>query len=150
MPKRQLNRRGFTLIEVMVAVMIVSVVIAALLQMQGSTIDKFFGIKNMMKTNQYSSLLLSQREKYGFEKSHLSMYQLVEDFDLESDLRRRLKRDRLSLDYKELATYDTSEYNDTTDENSETTGSLGVVFEIGKTIFKIKDDSHSFIRIKIQ
>ena len=69
MPKR----RAFTLMEVMVAVVIVSVVIAALLQMQGNTHHKLFGIKEMIKTNQYNSFLLSLSDKYGFESSKINM-----------------------------------------------------------------------------
>ena len=45
MPKRHCNNSAFTLIEVIVAVMIVSVVIAALLQMRGNTSYKFLEIK---------------------------------------------------------------------------------------------------------
>jgi len=137
--------------EVMVAVMIVSVVIAALLQMRGDTTHKFFGIKEMMKTNQYNSFLLSHGDKYGFEKSRMDMHRLVEDFDLESDLRRKLKAIKVELDYEELSVIDTSEYEDNTeDEDAEITGSSGIIFEIGKTILKTEEFSSSLIRIKIQ
>ena len=159
MPKRHFYRRGFTLIEVMVAVMIVSVVIAALLQMQGDTTHKFFGIKKMMKTNQYNSFLLSHGDKYGFEKSSMDMSRLVEDFDLESDLRRRLKDIKVELDYEELETIDMSEYEDSgeDEENSDLDNEGGenmnpssIVFEIGKTILKTEKFTTSLIRIKIQ
>ncbi|MEA1983375.1 MAG: type II secretion system protein, partial [Campylobacterota bacterium] len=66
-------RRAFTLIEVMVAVMIVSIVIAALLQMRGDTSNKLFQLKEMMQTNQYNSFLLSNSEKYAFEDSKIDM-----------------------------------------------------------------------------
>ena len=150
MPKRHAIRSAFTLIEVMVAVMIVSVVIAALLQMRGNTTHKFFGIKEMMKTNQYNSFLLSHGEKYGFEKSRIDMYGLVDNFDLESDLRRKLKAIKVELDYEELSVIDTSEYEDNTDDDAEITGSSGIIFEIGKTMLKTEEFSGSLIRIKIQ
>lgn len=153
MPKRHFYREGFTLIEVMVAVMIVSVVIAALLQMQGNTTHKFFGIKEMMKTNQYNSFLLSHGDKYGFEKSNMDMSRLVEDFDVESDLRRKLKAIKVELDYEELATIDTSEYDDSGDnenEDAEITGSSGIIFEIGRTVLKTEEFTGSLIRVKIQ
>lgn len=139
----------------MVAVMIVSVVIAALLQMRGNTSHKFFGIKEMMQTNQYNSFLLSQGDKYGFEKSSIDMSSLVEDFELESDLRRKLKAIKVKLDYEELDTLDTSEYEETpTDDNEnedeEITGSSGIIFEIGKTVLESEGFSGSLIRIKIQ
>ena len=135
----------------MVAVMIVSVVIAALLQMQGNTTHKFFGIKEMMKTNQYNSFLLSHSDKYGFEESRMDMYRLVDDFDLESDLRRKLKAIKVELDYEELATIDTSDYQDSDEnEDSELVGSSGIIFEIGKTILITDKFTSSLIRIRIQ
>jgi len=146
MPKR----RAFTLIEVMVAVMIVSVVIAALLQMQGSTTTKLFGIKEMMQTNQYNSFLLSLGSKYGFEKSHMDMNRFVEDFDLESDLRRRLKAMKVELDYKEIKSIDTSEFEESTDDAKEQSTSTGTVFEIGKTILKTDDFTSQLMRVRIQ
>jgi len=150
MPKR----RAFTLVEVMVAVMIVSVVIAALLQMQGSTTTKFFGIKKMMQTNQYNSFLLSLGDKYGFEKSHMDMNRFVEDFDLESDLRRRLKAMKAELDYKGIKSIDTSEFEDTPEETSDDaeqqSTSTGIVFEIGKTILKTDDFTSQLMRVRIQ
>lgn len=148
------KRRAFTLIEVMVAVMIVSVVIAALIQMQGNTTTKFFGIKKMMQTNQYNSFLLSLGDKYGFEKSHMDMNRLVEDFDLESDLRRRLKSMKVELDYKEIKSIDTSEFEDTPDDATNDTeqqnSSSGIVFEIGKTILKTDDFTSQLMRVRIQ
>ncbi|MDF1883047.1 prepilin-type N-terminal cleavage/methylation domain-containing protein [Sulfurimonas sp. SAG-AH-194-C21] len=151
MPKRNFNHKAFTLMEVMVAVMIVSVVIAALLQMRGNTTHKFFGIKEMMKTNQYNSFILSHGNGYGFEKSNTDMYRLIEDFDVENDLRRKLKAIKVELNYVELDVIDTSEYEDSgDDEESETKGSSGIIFEIGKTSLKTKDFKGSLIRIKIQ
>ena len=151
MPKRHFNHKAFTLIEVMVAVMIVSVVIAALLQMRGDTTNKFFGIKKMMKTNQYNSFLLSHGDKYGFEKSRMDMYRLVDDFDLESDLRRKLKAIKVELDYEKLSVIDTSEYEDSGDDKeSANAGSSGIIFEIGRTSLKTENFKGSLIRIKIQ
>ncbi len=81
----------------------------------------------------------------------MDMYRLAEDFDLESDLRRKLKAIKVELDYEELAIIDTSEYEDNEDnENEEITGSSGIIFEIGKTVLKTEEFSASLIRIKIQ
>jgi len=146
MPKR----KAFTLIEVMVAVMIVSVVIAALLQMQGSTTTKFFGIKKMMQTNQYNSFLLSLGDKYGFEKSQMDMNRLVENFDLEDNLRRRLKSMRVELNYKEIKSIDTSKFEESSDDEKEQSTSTGTVFEIGKTILKTDDFTLQLMRVRIQ
>lgn len=142
------KRRAFTLVEVMVAVVIVSVVIAALLQMQGNTNHKLFNIKEMMKTNQYNSFLLSLSDKYGFESSKMDMKRLVDEFALESDLRRRLKGMKLELDYEELTTIDTSELDASSDLNE--TSNTSLIFEIGKTTLKTKDFTTQVIRVKIQ
>jgi prepilin-type N-terminal cleavage/methylation domain-containing protein len=145
MPKRYLKHRSaFTLIEVMVAVMIVSVVIAALLQMQGETTHKFFGIKKMMQTNQYNSFLIAQNGKYGFEKSNMDMSRLVEDFDLESTLRRKLKALKVELLYDELKTVDTSEFDDSNGSGS------GLVFEIGDTSIKTESFRLHLMRVRTQ
>lgn len=142
------KRRAFTLVEVMVAVVIVSVVIAALLQMQGNTNHKLFNIKEMMKTNQYNSFLLSLSDKYGFESSKMDMKRLVYEFELESDLRRRLKGMKLELYYEELTTIDTSELDASSDLNE--TSNTSLIFEIGKTTLKTKDFTTQVIRVKIQ
>lgn len=144
MPKRS----AFTLMEVMVAVVIVSVVIAALLQMQGNTTHKFFGIKEMMKTNQYSSFLLSVSDKYGFDSSKIDMKRLVDEFELESDLRRRLKSMKVEINYEELTTIDTSELDESSD--SDETSNSSLVFEIGRTSLKTKEFTTHLIRVKIQ
>ncbi len=151
MPKRS----AFTLMEVMVSVVIVSVVIAALLQMQGNTTHKFFGIKEMMKTNQYNSFLLSLSDEYGFESSKMDMQRLVDDFELENDLRRRFNSMKLEIKYEELTTIDTSELEDepSTDsgeESFEVDAGAPLIFEIGKTSLHMKDFSTHLIRVRIQ
>jgi len=133
------KRKAFTLIEVMVAVMIVSVVIAALLEMRGNLSHKIFSIDKILQVSQYDTFLLSQN-KYGFEKSSTNLKTLSEDFDLESDLRRKLSAVKLHLEYKTSSIVDTSEYD---------TGST-LIFEIGKT--KVKSDTYSsaITRIRLQ
>ncbi len=134
--------------EVMVAVLIVSVVIAALLQMRGDTAQKFFSLQKMMQTNQYNSFLLGVSDKYGFDSSHIDMRGLVDEFELESDLRRRLKSLNTEISYKELTTIDTSEMSDTQDSNG--SASAGFVFEIGKSIIKTKEFTGELIRVRLQ
>ncbi len=139
-------RTAFTLIEVMVAVMIVSVVIAALLQMRGETAHKFLEIKKMLQTNQYNSLLIAQNSKYGFEKSNMDMNRLVEDFDLESNLRRKLKSIKVELGYEELKTVDTSEF----EESDQGSSGSGLVFEIGDTSIKTENFTLHMMRVRVQ
>ena len=158
MPKKKSFRSGFTLIEIMVAVVIVSIVIAALLEMQGNTNHKFLQIRKMMQSNQYNSFLLSQADKYGFENDKLDMERLIEDFRVESDLRRRLSAIKAEIEYVELDTIDTSEFEDGgTDENGEDlpeedvqTSTTGLVFEIGKTVLKSKEFDGQLIRVRVQ
>jgi prepilin-type N-terminal cleavage/methylation domain-containing protein len=138
------SRAGFTLIEVMVAVMIVSVVIAALMQMRGNSSNLFLNIKKSANLNQYNSFLLSN-DKYGFENSSLDMYRLVEEFDVESDLRRRLKSMKTNVKYEELKLIDTSEFDDINNSSSSS-----IVFEIGKTILKSDDFSSYLLRVRMQ
>lgn len=148
MPKRQLEHKGFTLIEVMVAVMIVSVVIAALLQMRGNASHKLFELKKSMQTNQYSSFLFENSEKYAFEDSKIDMTKLVEEFELESDLRRKLKAMKSQILYEELDTIDTNEFEESDEE--EITQSSGIVFEIGKTTLKTEEFTTSLTRVRLQ
>jgi len=146
MPKRSAcSRRAFTLIEVMVAVMIISLVIAALLEMRSNATHRFFNIQKTIQTNQYSSFLLANSEKYGFERSRIDMKRLVDDFDLESDLRRKLSSIKVEVDYEELSIIDTSEYEDG-EENS----NAGVIFEIGKSILKTEEFTLSLTRVRLQ
>ena len=142
MPKRQHTfHDAFTLIEVMLAVMIVSVVIAALLQMRGETTHKFFGIKKMMQTNQYNTFLLGESGRYGFEKSSIHMDRLVESFDLERDLRQKLKALKVELRYTPLKTIDTAEFDD---------GGSGIIFEIGDTSLVSKEFTLHMMRVRVE
>jgi len=156
MPKRYFSKEAFTLIEVMVAVMIISLVIAALLEMQGNTTFKFLQIKEMMHSNQYNSFLLSQDAKYGFENEKLDMKRLVDDFDLESDLRRELKDMKVEIVYEELSTIDTNEFMDNgsdeedNGEESEEQSASGIIFEIGKTTLKTEKFDGHLIRVRVQ
>ncbi len=139
MPKR----KAFTLIEVMVAVMIVSVVIAALLQMQGNTHQQFFQFKKILSQNAYTSFMVGIDDKYGYEKSHTNLQQLVDEFDLERPLRRKLQQIVIDIDYTKERVIDTS-------EETETEQVTPIIFEIGTTQLHSKVFSTQLQRIKIQ
>lgn len=128
--------------------MIVSVVIAALLQMRGDTSNKLFQLGKMINTNQYNSFLLSNSESYAFEDSKIDMKRLVDEFELESDLRRRLGAIKTEIKYEELEIIDTNELQESEDE--EITANSGIIFEIGKTTLKTKDFSGTLIRVRLQ
>ena len=132
----------------MVAVMIISVVIMALLKMYSNNAYIFNSIKQEIKTNQYVSLLIGN-DNYGFEKKHIVMYDLVKDFDIESDLRRKLKSLKTDIIYTKVDSIDLSEDTEE-DENAEGKSSSGLVLEIGRDTLKTKTFSTSIMRLRIK
>ena len=145
MRKKSSFKDAFTLIEVMVAVMIISVVIMALTQMYANNTHIFLSLKKQTKVNQYASLLIAN-EKYGWESDETNVYELIEGFNVEDDLRRELKDIKVKLSYQELKTLDMSE-EDVYEEGAE---SSGVVFEIGKSLIQTEDSSTAMMRFRIQ
>ncbi len=129
------KRKAFTLLEVMVAVLIVSVVIAAMFKVKGDANTKLFWLQSTINETQYNTFLLGNSEKYGFDKSSISLNELINEFDLESDLRRKLKAIKVSINY------------DKKDDIDIPTGS---VLELGKTKLETKNFSTSILRVKIQ
>jgi prepilin-type N-terminal cleavage/methylation domain-containing protein len=129
-------RGGFTLIEVMVAVMIISVVIMALLEMYANNTYIFSTTKKQTKANQYASVLIAN-DKYGFEDANLHLDDLLDDFDMRNKLRRKLKELKVKVIYKELEQIEDGEGENAT-----------VVLTIGKTIIKADESSTFMLRLK--
>jgi prepilin-type N-terminal cleavage/methylation domain-containing protein len=142
------SKEAFTLIEVMVAVMIVSVVILALIQMYANNIHVFLSLQKQTKTNQYSSFIIGS-EQFGLENKSTSLDELVRDFDLHDDLRQKLKEIKVELLYTELDTIDLSESN-SEDTSSDTQSASTIVLEVGRSILKTENASSSLLRLKIQ
>ena len=142
-----MGRFAFTLIEVMVAVMIISVVIAALLQMRGNSTHLFLNMNQKSKVNQFSSFFISN-DNYGYENKTTSLDELIPEFEVEDDLRRELKNIKVDVIYQELATIDMSEFDMDSDQDDAAASSM--VFEIGKTILKTQDSSVALLRLKLQ
>lgn len=138
-------KKGFTLIEVMIAVMIISIVIAALLKIKADNVNLFSSLKSQVQTNQYLSLLM--QSDYGFEDKDITLDKLANDFDVEHDLRTELKRTKVKLIYQEMQKIDTSSFENDT-QGSENTNSA--IFEIGRTIIKTKKSSSSLLRLRIK
>lgn len=141
----------------MIAVMIVSVVIAALLEIQANTNHKFMQIQKIMQSNQYNSFFLSLRERYGFEQSKSDMRSLLEDFDIESDLRRRLSAMKIEIEYEPLDVIDTSRFMGESAQDEPQEGkiqegaqSAGIVFEIGRTRLISDDASSALLRVRVR
>lgn len=138
-------KKGFTLIEVMIAVMIISIVIAALLKIKADNVNLFSTLKYQVETNQYLSLLM--QSNYGFEDKDITLDKLVNDFDVEHDLRTELKRTKVKLIYQEMQKIDTGSFEDDTQDNE---NSNSAIFEIGRSIIKTDKSSSSLLRLRIK
>ncbi len=81
--------------------MIVSVVIAALLKLRGDSSHMLTQIQQRQQKSDIASFLLWNR-KYTLDDSHITLYNLVEDFDLDDDVRRKLKTDKIDIRYNKI------------------------------------------------
>ena len=104
-------RNAFTLIEVMMSVMIISVVIGALLQMMGNSSNLFRKVKIESDIGQYASFLIASKD-YGFENKRVTLHKLSDEFELDSELRSKLKKLKAKLLYTELESIDMSEFDE--------------------------------------
>jgi len=138
------KKKAFTLIEVMVAVMIITVVIAALLRLQANNTHIFNKLKEDEASQRYLSLFT--QSDYGFEESSLTLDMFIDRFDVDDDLRRELKDIKVKVLYQKVENIDFSDeiYDDTNQTTS------GLNFEIGRSIIKLKNGSSSVLRIKLQ
>lgn len=136
---KSISSSAFTLLEVMISVVIISVVILALFEMKGNSNLIFSQVDKNSKANQYLSFFTEQKD-FGFEDKQISMKNLTSEFDLDFDLRREFSNTKIDIKYVELETIDMKKY----DEGSE------MIFEIGSTNIKINNASASFLRIKLQ
>jgi len=155
MPK---SSRGFTLLEVLIAVMIIAVVIGSLLQLFSNNTTTFASIHQKIQHTNTTTLLLGNVH-YGYENDKTDLAELVKDFTVDDDLRRQLKNIKVEILYKEVTRIDFGEVAEafaeaeTTDqgealvkEASEASNAL----EIGRTTLKIGDQASSFLRVKLQ
>jgi prepilin-type N-terminal cleavage/methylation domain-containing protein len=134
-------RAAFTLVEVMVSVMIISVVIMALIEMHGNSTHLFTNIKERLHVSFLPSLLIANPD-YGYENKTLSADILTKDFILDDDLRRKLKALNITLSYEQLDSMQAP----ISDKNS-TVDSQNSLFYIGKTTLKVENSTVSFLRI---
>jgi len=132
-------KSAFTLLEVMISVVIISVVILALFEMRGNSNLIFLQVDNNSKANQYLSFFIQQKD-FGFENKQTNVKNLTTEFDLNFELRKEFSNTKIDIKYTELETIDMKEY----DEGSE------MIFEIGSTNIKINDTSASIMRVRLQ
>ena len=144
------KKGGFTLIEVMVSVMIISVVVVALLQLQANNTHTFLQLQKAQKNLQYASLL--QGSKYGYENDSLTLDRTLERFDLDDDLRRELKKIEAKIIYQKLETIDTGEFDESLGEEEglgeDTQAPLAI--EIGRSVLQLQEGSTSILRVRLR
>ena len=139
--------------------MIIAVVIGSLIQLFANNSNTFASIPQRILHTNTTSLLLGN-EVYGFQKDKTDLAELVKDFKIDDDLRRKLKNIKAEIIYSEVTTIDFGDASESiAEEASSKTGGETLVkdaadvsnsMEIGRTTLKIKDQSSSFIRIKFQ
>jgi len=150
------SKHGFTLIEVMIAVVIISTVIMALLQMFANNTHIFSQLSKKTEINQYSSFFISNPTK-GLENiDTLTLYDLIDDFQIEDSLRQKLKKNKIKIIYQEVETIDMSDFqeekkddNNEDDEEKKDVNS-NMIFTIGKTILRLNNSSISLLRLNSQ
>jgi prepilin-type N-terminal cleavage/methylation domain-containing protein len=145
---------GFSLIEVMVSVIIISTVIAALLQLFANNTHTLGSIEQRVDDATRSTLLLGIGD-LGFEKKSTTLDTLVEAFEIDDDLRRRLKSERIELRYRaDMQLGDNfMQASEPTDENGElieTAAEDAFVLEIGSTSLTIDEHQTSLMRMRLQ
>jgi len=138
-------KEAFTLIEVMVSVMIISVVIMALIEMFSNNTHLFSYIKKQTTITQYTSFFISNKE-YGFQIKDVTLNDLLRDFNLDDTLRRELKNSKTKVLYQKLERIDLSEQSGDT----EAEGNSKMVLEIGKTILQAEGSSSSLLRLRVE
>jgi prepilin-type N-terminal cleavage/methylation domain-containing protein len=136
------TKKAFTLIEVMVAVMIISVVVMALLSMQGNTTHIFSRLNKTTTINQFTTFLISNKQ-YGFSKEDVYLNDLLSDFKVEDNLRRRFKNTKLELSYIKLQSF--NDKSDTDDKSNSDN-----IIEIGKSTIKTENLTTSFVRLNLK
>ena len=157
MPKRT---NAFTLIEVLVSVMIISVVIGALLELFSTNSHSFSSVQNKILQTHKTSLLLGN-PVYGYEKKTVDLAELLKDFNLDNDLRRKLKREKVTIVYTEVTSVNFDDAAESIAEiqkdeniNNEAveteSGAATNSLEVGRTTLKLGEQSSSFLRVKLQ
>lgn len=147
------QKNAFTLIEVLVSVVIISTVIMALLTMNGNTKHLFSSFKNQTDINQYGSFFISN-ETYGFSKDEgVTLDKLLNDFNVDEELRKKLKNEKVDILYTISDKIDMGEFEDDKESENydkEKEVNSNLIIEIGKTTIKTKISSISLVRIKVE
>ena len=139
--KRQSSlKNAFTLIEVMVSVMIISVVIMALLEMKSNNSFMFASLKKQSDSVQYITLLIENKD-YKTQNKKIKLDALIKEFNIDDKLRKKLKNIQANIVYKKIDTIDLSQAKDT--------GS-SMVLEVSESLLKMDSASVKLYRVKIK
>lgn len=146
-------RKGFTLLEVMISVMIISLVIGVLLQLYSNNTRLFSSMRGHSELCMRSSLLIGN-DAYGYENKTVNLAELVRDFKINDDLRQKLKKYKAKITYnqvKELS-QETQKIDKAVDpylvENME--GLKERSMEIGRSSFEMDEFQTAYLRLKLQ
>ncbi len=137
-----MSKKGFTLIEVMISVVLISVIIASLYQLKSNYTFLFEKAKN--EANSFWIATFFNTDKYGFKNDTVTLDRLSEGFDLDDDLRRFLKNKKTDIIYQEVRSIDLSETDTNQTQNSNMT------LTIGKTVLKSNNGKTAFYRVEIK
>ncbi len=154
--KRDSASQGFTLIEVLVAVLIITVVIAALLQLFSNNTTLLGSLSGRIGLSTQGSLFLGFTD-VGFEKKTIKLDELLKEFEPDDELRRRLKELEVEVNYVEIKRIDTADFQDEIDEMADANDESSSVketatpsLEIGRTTIEINGVTTSFLRLRLQ
>ena len=146
-------RRGFTLIEVMIAVMVISIVIGVLLQLFSNNTRLFSSMRGHCELCMRSSLLVGNSD-YGYKNEKVSLAELVRDFDINDELRQKLKRYEAKITYTRIKELDKEEekvdkevasYIGEEEENLQKPS-----MEIGRSSFQMNEFQTAYLRLRLQ
>lgn len=146
-------RKGFTLIEVMVAVMIISLVIGVLLQLFSNNTRLFSSMRGHSELCMRSSLLIGNTA-YGYENEKVTLAELVQEFDIDDELRQKLKKSKAQITYTPVRELDTrkTEIDDIAEpymtDNDD--GLKERAMEIGRSSFEMDEFQTAYLRLKLQ
>ncbi|MEA3373491.1 MAG: prepilin-type N-terminal cleavage/methylation domain-containing protein [Campylobacterota bacterium] len=147
---------GFTLIEVMVAIVIITVVIAALLQLFSNNTKLLGTVKEKVELSTQGSILLGVGN-VGFEKKQIRLDGLLREFKLDDALRRKLKTIKADVSYKEVMRLDSIDFQEESERLAEMEGVSALKkraetasLEVGRTTLEINGVHTSFLRLRLQ
>jgi len=146
-------RKGFTLLEVMISVMIISLVIGVLLQLYSNNTRLFSSMRGHSELCMRSSLLIGNSE-YGYENKKVNLAQLVREFNINDALRQKLKKYEAKITYTHVKELNEGiQKIDATVEHLISESEEGLKkhsMEIGRSSFEMDEFQTAYLRLKLQ